>query len=403
MKKPKAKDHRELGRELELFFFDEVSPGSVFWLPKGMIIFKQLEKFIRSTIDNRGYQEISTPIIAKTALFKKSGHWQFFKENMFNLKVENQDYSIKPMNCPESTLVFGFKTRSYKDLPLRFSELGRLHRNERSGTLNGLFRVRQFVMDDAHVFCRPDQIQAEITEMLAITLELYKKLKLPVTFGLATRPKKAMGNQKSWQEAEEQLASALKSHQVKYQTLKGEGTFYGPKIHIDFLDHLGRTWTMATIQVDFHMPKSLQISYVDETGKNQTPVMIHRAILGTFERFIGILTEIYQGAFPVWLSPVQVTVLPLSDKFINYANKVRTDLEAANIRVEVDVRNQTLQAKIRDATLQKIPYLLVVGGQEQEARTAAVRTRDGQDLGQINLSDFCQKLKKEIEQVINID
>ena len=396
MSKKNLKDHRQIGRELELFFFDDISPGSSFWLPKGMIIFKELEKFIRSAIDNRGYQEISTPIIAKTELFKKSGHWQFFKENMFNFKVEQQDYSIKPMNCPESTIVFGFKTRSYRDLPLRFSELGRLHRNERSGTLNGLFRVRQFVMDDAHVFCRPDQIQAEITEMLDITLDFYKKLNLPVTFGLATKPKKAMGNRNTWKEAEEQLANSIKSHQINFRLLKGEGAFYGPKIHIDFKDHLGRAWTMATIQVDFHMPKSLEISYVDENGQNQTPVMIHRAILGTFERFIGILTEIYQGAFPLWLSPIQVIILPISDKLNNYGFQIATQLESDNVRTEVNDRRETLQAKIRDATLQKIPYLIIVGEQEEKNQNVAVRTREGKNLGQMDLEDFKKKLLVDI-------
>ena len=387
------KDHREIGRELELFYFDELSPGSVFWLPKGMVIFKELEKFIRTTIDKRGYEEISTPIIAKTILFKKSGHWEFFKDNMFNFKIDNEDYSIKPMNCPESTLVYSFKIRSYKDLPLRFSEFGRLHRNERSGTLNGMFRVRQFVMDDAHVFCRIDQTQEEITEMLDITLDLYKKLNLPVTFGLATRPKKAMGDKKSWQEAEKQLAKALESHEIDYKILKGEGTFYGPKIHIDFKDHLGRIWTMATIQVDFHMPKSLELRYVDKNGENKTPVMIHRAVLGTLERFVGILTEIYQGAFPVWLSPVQAIILPLSDKFTTYAQKVAGDLKLAAIRVEVDVRNETLQAKIRDATLQKIPYILIVGAKEIESGKVAVRTRQEEDLGQMDVTKLKAKIK----------
>ena len=387
------KDHREIGRELELFYFDELSPGSVFWLPKGMVIFKELEKFIRTTIDKRGYEEISTPIIAKTILFKKSGHWEFFRDNMFNFKIDNEDYSIKPMNCPESTLVYSFKIRSYKDLPLRFSEFGRLHRNERSGTLNGMFRVRQFVMDDAHVFCRIDQTQEEITEMLDITLDLYKKLNLPVTFGLATRPKKAMGDKKSWQEAEKQLAKALESHEIDYKILKGEGTFYGPKIHIDFKDHLGRIWTMATIQVDFHMPKSLELRYVDKNGENKTPVMIHRAVLGTLERFVGILTEIYQGAFPVWLSPVQAIILPLSDKFTTYAQKVAGDLKLAAIRVEVDVRNETLQAKIRDATLQKIPYILIVGAKEIESGKVAVRTRQEEDLGQMDVTKLKAKIK----------
>ena len=396
MSKTTLKDHRELGRELELFFFDEISPGSAFWLPKGMIIFKELEKLIRSVIDNRGYQETSTPIIVKSKLFKKSGHWEYFKNNMFNFKVEREEYSIKPMNCPESTVIFASKTRSYKDLPLRLSEFGRLHRNERSGTLNGMFRVRQFVMDDAHVFCRPDQIQSEIAQMLDITLELYQKLQLPVAFGLATRPEKAMGSKESWNKAEQQLADALKSHKIDYKILKGEGTFYGPKIHIDFKDFLNRLWTMATIQIDFQIPQRMGLEYIDKDGKAQRPVMIHRAILGTLERFVGIITEQYQGAFPIWLSPIQVIVLPLSDKFTGYAQKVADDLKLAAIRVEVDERNETLQAKIRNAALQKIPYVLVVGAREKETGTVSVRTRDGKDLGQMNLEKFIEKIKSDI-------
>src|SRR3989344_2445867 len=386
------KDHREIGRELELFFFDETSPGSCYWLPKGMVIFKQLEKFIRDTIDNRGYQEISTPIIVKSELFKKSGHWEFFRHNMFNFKVDGEDYSIKPMNCPESTIVYSFKTRSYKDLPLRFSEFGRLHRNERSGTLNGMFRVRQMVMDDAHVFCTPCQIQAEITEMLDITLDLYKKLNLPITFGLATRPKKAMGEEKTYRDAEVQLSKALKSHNIDFKMLEGEGAFYGPKIHIDFKDFLDRAWTLATIQVDFLMPKSLGISYAAQSGKEETPVMIHRAILGSFERFVGIMCEQYQGAFPLWLAPIQVIVLPITDGQLSYAQIVAKALTRENIRTEVDAQNETLQAKIRNAAMQKIPYLLVVGAKEEKAKTGAVRTRIGKDLGQMNLDDFTGKI-----------
>lgn len=391
------KDHRELGRELELFFFDEMSPGSAFWLPNGMIIFKELEKLIRQTIDGRGYQEISTPIITKSELFKKSGHWEFFKDNMFNFKVDNEEYSVKPMNCPESTLVYSFKTRSYKDLPLRFSEFGRLHRNELSGTLNGMFRVRQMVMDDAHVFCRMDQIQSEISEMLEITLDLYKRLKLPVTFGLATKPVKAMGDKKDWDKAEDQLANALKHHKIDFQTLKGEGAFYGPKIHIDFKDSLGRTWTMATIQVDFQIPQGLDLNYIDEDGTNTRPVMVHRAILGSFERFVGILTEEYQGAFPVWLSPIQTIILPISDKFIKYALKLEKKLKDNSIRVEIDNRNETLQAKIRDAAMQKIPYLLVVGAKEEESQKVAVRTRESKDLGASEIDGFIAKITADIE------
>ena len=390
------KDHREIGRELELFFFDETSPGSCYWLPKGMVIFKQLEKFIRDTIDNRGYEEISTPIIVKSELFKKSGHWEFFRNSMFNFKVDNEDYSIKPMNCPESAIAFSFKTRSYKDLPIRFSEFGRLHRNERSGTLNGMFRVRQMVMDDAHVFCTQEQIQTEITQMLDITLDLYKKLHLPITFGLATRPKKALGDKKTYEQAQDQLARALKSHKIDYKILDGEGAFYGPKIHIDFKDFLQRTWTIATIQVDFLMPASLAISYVAESGKQLTPVIIHRAILGSFERFVGIICEIYQGAFPLWLSPVQVAILPITDKNLKYATLVAQKL-GSDFRIEVDSRNQTLQAKIRDATLQKIPYIVVVGQREEKTAKIAVRTRDAKDLGTMSVEDFATKLSQHID------
>lgn len=390
------KDHREIGRELELFFFDDTSPGSCYWLPRGMIIFNELEKFIRETVDNRGYEEISTPIIVKSNIFKKSGHWQFFKENIFNLKVENEDYSLKPMNCPQSTVVFSHKTRSYRDLPIRLSEFGRLHRNERSGTLNGMFRVRQLVMDDAHVFCTDNQIQDEITQMLDITLDLYKKLNLPVTFGLATRPQKALGDKKTYEKAQDQLSKSLKSHKIDFQILAGEGAFYGPKIHIDFKDSLERTWTMATIQVDFSMPKSLKISYVSEKGENITPVMIHRAILGSFERFVGIITEHYQGAFPVWLSPVQVMILPITDKNIDYAQKQSEKIKSKGIRNEVDKRNETLQAKIRDASMQKIPYAVIVGEKEEKAAKIAVRTREGKDLGQMSLEEFIIKTNSEI-------
>ena len=395
-KKP-LKDHREIGKELELFFFDETSPGSAYWLPKGMAIYKELENFIRQTIDIRGYEEISTPIIVKSDIFKKSGHWQFFKNNMFNFKVENEDYSIKPMNCPESAIVYSFKTRSYKDLPLRYSEFGRLHRNERSGTLNGMFRVRQLVMDDAHVFCKNDQIQEEIASMLEITLEFYKKLGLPITFGLATRPKKAMGTKETWQDAQNQLSSALKSHNITYQILEGEGAFYGPKIHIDFKDSLKRNWTMATIQIDFQMPEGLNLQYVSEKGSNIRPVMIHRAILGSFERFVGIITEHFQGNFPLWLSPIQVIILPITDKNSKYAQKVEGTLRNCGIRTYLDARNETLQAKIRDATLQKIPCQVIVGEKEQISGELSIRTREGENLEKLTIGSLVDKITKEIE------
>lgn len=392
------KDHRELGRELELFFFDETSPGSVFWLPKGMIIFKELEQFIKSNIDNRGYQEISTPIIVKSDLFKKSGHWQYYKDNMFNFKVDKESYSVKPMNCPESTIVYNFKTRSYKDLPIRLSEFGRLHRNERSGTLNGLFRVRQFVMDDAHVFCRMDQIQSEIAEMLDIVLNLYRQLQLPVKFGLATKPEKALGDTKSWENAEHQLTEALNSNNIEYHILEGEGAFYGPKIHIDFTDNLGRVWTMATIQVDFQIPQRMDLEYIDKDGKPKHPVMIHRAILGTFERFIGIITEYYQGAFPIWLTPIQAVVIPITDRNKEYAQKVNKELKEAGIKIQLDTRTETLQAKIRDAQIQKIPYMLVVGDKEEKENNVALRLRNGENLGSNSIQDVKTKILRTIEE-----
>ncbi len=392
------KDHRQIGRELDLFSFHDVAPGTVFWHPKGWIIYKTLVEFIHSKIEPYGYQEISTPVMVKSQLFQKSGHLEHFKENMFLLKVEKEDYALKPMNCPESTIIYSSKTRSYQDLPLRFSDFGILHRNELTGVIGGLFRVRQFVIDDAHLFVRPDQIQEEIHKLLTLVIEVYKSLGFKPRFYLATKPDKAMGDEKSWKQAETDLETALKEAKVDFEIKPKDGAFYGPKIDIHINDSQDRDWQLATIQLDFQIPERMNLAYTDKDGKKKQPVMIHRAITGSLERFIGILTEHFQGAFPIWLSPVQTIILPISDKFLDYANQVKNSLtESDSIRVEIDERNETLQAKIRDATLQKIPYLLIVGAKEQETQKVAVRTLEGKDLGQMSTEEFKKKILAQIE------
>lgn len=390
------KDHRQLGRELELFMFHQYAPGAVFWLPKGWIIYKTLMEFIRSKIEPEGYLEISTPVMVKSQLYKQSGHFQHFGENIFNLKVDREDYSLKPMNCPEAALVFQSKTRSYHDLPLRFTEFGILHRNELSGVLGGLLRIRQFVIDDAHLFARPDQIQEEIQQLIGLVGDVYRSLGFKPRFYLATKPDKAMGDEKTWREAEIDLEAVLKTAKVAFNLKPKEGAFYGPKIDIHIYDSQKRDWQLATIQLDFQIPARMELVYIDKDGSKKRPVMIHRGIFGSIERFIGILLEHTQGNLPIWLAPTQAIVLPLSDKFLDYAQKVASDLRSANVRIEVDQRNETLQAKIRDATLQKIPYILVVGAKEEKNSTVAVRERNGKDLGQMTLDDFISKIKDQI-------
>lgn len=392
------KDHREIGRELDLFSFHEYAPGAVFWHPKGWTIYKTLADFIRSQIESNGYLEISTPVMVKSELFKKSGHWEHFgQHNMFNMIIDEENYSLKPMNCPEAALVFAAHTRSYNDLPLKLSEFGVLHRREPSGVLGGVLRVRQFAIDDAHLFIRPDQIQEEIHKLLLLIIDVYKSLGFKPMFYLSTKPDKAMGDEKTWKEAENGLEKALKDTKVDFDIKPKDGAFYGPKIDIHIKDSQDRDWQLATIQLDFQIPQRMKLTYIDKDGKEKQPVMIHRAITGSFERFIGILTEHFQGAFPVWLSPVQATILPISDKFIAYAQKVAADLKSTAIRVEVDERNETLQAKIRDATLAKIPYILVVGAREENAKKVAVRTREGKDLGAIGLLEFKKKVLEDID------
>lgn len=391
------KDHREIGRELDLFTMHEYAPGAAFWLPKGWTLYKTLVEFIRSKIEPVGYLEISTPEMVKSKLYQESGHWEHFGENIFSLKIENELYSLKPMNCPEAALIFRSKTRSYHDLPLRLSEFGILHRNELSGVLGGLLRVRQFVIDDAHLFVRPDQIQEEINKLIKLVIDVYKSFGFSPRFYLATKPDKAMGDAKTWHEAEKDLELALKDSNVKFDMKPKDGAFYGPKIDIHIYDSQNRDWQLATIQLDFQIPEGMKLAYVDRDGKQKRPVMIHRGIFGSIERFIGVILEHTQGNLPIWLSPIQAIVLPVSDKFLSWAQKIAADLKSNGVRIEVDQRNETLQAKIRDATLQKIPYLLVVGEKEEKTKSVAVRTRDGRDHGQIKIAQFKQKILAEIE------
>lgn len=389
------RDHRELGQELDLFSFHPIAPGTVFWHGKGMIIWRELEKYLREKNDQGGYQETSTPIMVKKELFEKSGHWAHYQKNMFILEIEKETYALKPMNCPESTLIYSTRIRSYRDLPIRLSEItDRIHRNELSGTLGGLLRVRQMTQDDAHIYCRPDQIESEIQSLIDLVGEFYKKIGMSLSFNLATRPDKAMGDPELWQKAEENLENVLKKSKVEYKIQKGDGAFYGPKIDIDMTDMVNsQNRTIATIQLDFQIPERMGLEYIDENGSRKRPVIIHRAIIGTFERFIGIILEHFNGALPFWLSPVQVKILSINDKVNSYAEDILKTLKEKNIRAELDLRNETIGKKIREAEIQKIPYILVVGEKEMEAKKIAVRERGKGDLGMSSLEEFLKLAK----------
>ncbi|HEV8615623.1 MAG TPA: threonine--tRNA ligase [Methylomirabilota bacterium] len=392
----RKRDHRKLGRELDLYIFNEVSPGAPIWLPGGWTIVRELERFVREHLDASGYQEISTPILVNKKLWEQSGHWDYYKDNMFLVDAEEQTFGLKPMNCPESTIVYRHVLRSYRDLPLRFSDMGRLHRNERSGTLTGLFRVRQFTQDDAHVYCRLDQVQAEITAMLGLVREWYKPFGLEPLFKLSTRPEKSLGTDEQWRVAESGLEDALHANGLAFELNPGDGTFYGPKIDVDILDALGRRWQIATIQIDFQQPDRFALEYIDSDGQPKRPVMVHRAIFGSFERFVGILTEHYAGAFPTWLAPVQARVIPISEKFGDYARTVHEKLRAARVRAELDDRNEKLGYRIREAQVQKVPYMLVVGAREAEQGTVSLRRRSGEDAGALPLDRVLADLSREI-------
>jgi threonyl-tRNA synthetase len=393
----KKRDHRKLGRELDLFDFFDVAPGAPFWLPNGMILVRELEKFARESLDAHGYLEISTPMLVNKRLWEESGHWDHYQDNMFKVEVEEEIFSLKPMNCPESALVYRRALRSYRDLPLRFSEMGRCHRNERSGTLTGLVRVRQFTQDDAHLYCRPDQLQDEITQLLELVQQWYQTFGLEPSFKLSTRPEKRLGTEEQWDTAEQALHQSLKVNGLAYDVNPGDGAFYGPKIDIYVEDVLSRNWQIATIQVDLTMlPDRFQLEYIDTDGQPKRPVAIHRAIFGSYERFIGILTEHFAGAFPTWLAPVQARILPVSEKHAEYGRSVLARFRAARIRAELDDRNEKLGYRIREAQLRKVPYMLVVGEREAQNGTASVRRRTGEDLGALLVERIVTDLAAEI-------
>jgi threonyl-tRNA synthetase len=392
----KKRDHRRLGVQLDLFSFHDVSPGSAFWHPKGQRIWRTLEAAMRELQDRRGYQEVSTPILVHKKLWEQSGHWGHYDTNMFKVEVENQTFSLKPMNCPESTFIYRSRLRSYREFPIRYSEYGRLHRNERSGALSGLTRVRQFIQDDAHVYVRPDQLADEIEAMLGEVREAYSWVGLEPRFAFATKPDKAIGDPALWERAESLIKEALDRSGGEYVVKPKDGTFYAPKIDIYIDDALGREWQMATIQADLTMlPERFDLTYVDEDGKEQRPIAIHRAIYGSLERFIGILVEHFAGAFPLWLAPVQAVVVPIADRHIDAARELADLLRSRGLRVEVDESSNRMQYKIRTAQEQKVPYMVVLGDREIEARTASPRTRAGEQQPAEAWESFADRLAGE--------
>ncbi|HHF7366978.1 TPA: threonine--tRNA ligase [Legionella bozemanae] len=397
LEEAEKRDHRKLGKSLELFHFQDIAPGMVFWHPKGWTIYQELERYMRHRLADFGYQEIRTPQLVDRVLWEKSGHWANFRDEMFVTETENRHYAVKPMNCPCHVQVFNQGLKSYRDLPLRFSEFGNCHRCEPSGALHGLMRVRNMVQDDAHIFCTEDQIQSEVAMMLELVQSVYTDFGFDeIKYRLALRPEKRVGSDEVWDKAEAALKQAMKDRNIEWVDAPGEGAFYGPKIECSLADCLGRIWQCGTIQVDFSMPGRLEASYVTEDGSKQTPVMLHRAILGSFERFMGILIEHYAGKLPLWLSPVQAIVLTISEKQNEYASKVTQILQKRGVRANYDLRNEKIGFKIREHTLQKVPYLLVIGDKEVESNQVAVRSREGADLGVMTIDTICDTLAQEI-------
>ncbi len=392
------RDHRVLGRQLDLFSIQEEGPGFPFFHPKGMVLRNELENFWREEHRKRGYVEIKTPIMLHEDLWHRSGHWDNYRENMYFSEIDEQIFAVKPMNCPGALLVYKRKLHSYRDFPIRMAEMGLVHRHELSGTLHGLMRVRAFTQDDAHIFMLPSQIQAEIVEVIDFVDSIYKVFGFKYHVELSTKPENAIGEDAVWEEATEALRNALEVRQLKYVVNEGDGAFYGPKIDFHLEDSIGRTWQCATIQLDFAMPERFDLTYVDENDERQRPVMIHRVLYGALERFIAILTEHYAGAFPTWLAPVQIQVIPVGDDYLPYANEVAHALFNDGLRVEVDRRNEKLGKKIREAQLQQIPYMLIVGSKERDSGTVSVRHRREGDLGSLGLSEFAETIKKEIKQ-----
>ena len=391
------RDHRKLGKALELFHFQDIAPGMVFWHPKGWTIYQILEQYMRSRLAEYNYQEIKTPQLADKILWEKSGHWENFRDNMFLTETENRQYAIKPMNCPCHVQVYNQGLKSYRDLPLRLAEFGNCHRCEPSGSLHGLMRVRNFVQDDAHIFCSEEQIQSEVAMMLELVQSVYADFGFSnIIYRLALRPEKRVGADEVWDKSEGALQQAMRGRNIEWVDAPGEGAFYGPKIECSLADSLGRIWQCGTIQVDFSMPERLGAQFVAEDGSKQTPVMIHRAILGTFERFMGILIEHYAGNFPLWLAPMQVSVLTISEKQQEYGVKINQILRNKGIRANFDLRNEKIGFKIREHTLQKVPYLLIIGDKEVENSLVTVRNREGTDLGAMTIDKFCETLHQEI-------
>ncbi|MBN9648363.1 threonine--tRNA ligase [Terrisporobacter glycolicus] len=402
LEEAKKRDHRKLGKELDLFFIPEEGPGFPLFLPKGMELKNALLKYWREIHRQDGYVEIETPIILNRHLWETSGHWYHYKENMYTVQIDEQDFAIKPMNCPGGMLFYQAKPHSYRDFPMRVAELGRVHRHELSGALHGLMRVRAFTQDDAHIFMLPEQIKDEIKGVVKLIDSVYKTFGFEYHLELSTRPEDSMGTDEEWETAENGLREALEELNLPYVLNEGDGAFYGPKIDFHLKDCLGRTWQCGTIQLDMQLPQRFDISYIGQDGEKHRPVMIHRVALGSIERFIGILIEQYAGKFPVWLAPTQVKILPISDKYMDYANEVKKALFDAGVRVEMDDRAEKIGFKIREAQLQKVPYMLVVGEKEAAENQVAVRSRDKGEMGSMNLNDFVSMVVKEDEERVNI-
>lgn len=397
LEEAEKRDHRKIGKEMDLFSMHEEGPGFPFFHPNGMILRSELESWWRNILIKNGYGEIKTPIILNEELWHKSGHWDHYKENMYFTKIDDKDYAIKPMNCPGSTIIYANSMHSYRDLPIRLSEFGQVHRHELSGALHGLFRVRTFTQDDAHVYCLPSQVEDEVFKIIDLADLLYSTFGFKYNVELSTRPEDFMGDIETWNVAEEKLKAALKKRNIPYTINEGDGAFYGPKIDYHLEDAIGRTWQCGTIQLDFQMPQNFDLTYVNEDGQKARPVMLHRALFGSMERFMGILIEHFAGKFPLWLAPVQVKVMPISNKFNDYAEKVSKKLEESGIRVRFDSRAEKIGYKIRQAQLEKVNYMVIVGEKEVETGKISIRKRNGEELKDQDLDKFIEDLKKEIE------
>lgn len=397
LEEAEKRDHRKLAKTLDLFHTQEEAPGMVFWHEKGWVIYQQIEQYIREKLRLNGYGEVKTPQVVDRSLWEKSGHWEKFSAGMFTTRSENRDYAIKPMNCPCHVQIYNQGIKSYRDLPIRLAEFGSCHRNEPSGTLHGLMRVRNFVQDDAHIFCTEEQIQDEVSVFIDLLFEVYKDFGFDeVIIKLSTRPENRVGDDAVWDKAENALELALNNKGLKWDLQPGEGAFYGPKIEFSLKDCIGRVWQCGTIQVDFSMPGRLDATYIAEDGSRQTPVMLHRAILGSLERFIGILIEQHAGTFPVWLSPVQAVLMTITDRHSDYAVELARSLELQGVRVKLDLRNEKIGFKIREHSIQRIPYLVIIGDKELEQQTITIRTQKGVDLGSLTMGEFAEKLKQDI-------